>query len=65
MDYFFLGVVTNNVGKNPKAINETKNDIQEAFKDIKEDRNLCRTVCHGVLDTCEKCYKVDEEILST
>ena len=44
--------------KNPKTINKLKDYIHDAFKDIDEDRNLCRTVCQSVLDRCEKCFNV-------
>ena len=44
--------------KNPKTVNELKDYIQDAFKDIDEDRNSCRTVCQSVLDRCQKCYNV-------
>ena len=59
MDFFFGGVVKNKVyEKNPKTVNELKDYIQDAFKDIDEDRNLCRTVCQSVLDRCKQCYNV-------
>ena len=41
--------------KNPKTVNELKDYILNAFKEIDEDQNLCRTVCHSVLDRCEEC----------
>ena len=53
---FFGGVVKNQVyEKNPKTVNELKEYILDAFKEIDEDQNLCRTVCHSVLDRCEEC----------
>ena len=56
MDFFFWGVVKNNVyEKNPETINELKDYIHDAFKNIDEDRNLCRTMCQSVLDRCEEC----------
>ena len=59
MDFVFGVVVKNKVyEKNPKTINELKDYIHDAFKDIDEDRNLCRTVYHSVLDRCEECYNV-------
>ena len=52
----FGGVVKNKVyEKNPKTVNELKDYILNAFKEIDEDQNLCRTVCHSVLDRCEEC----------
>ena len=42
----------------PKTINELKDYIHDAFKDVDEDRNLCRTVCQNALDRCEECYNV-------
>ena len=55
-DFFFLGVVKNKVyEKNLKTVTELKDYILEAFKEINEDQNLCRTVCHSVLDKCEEC----------
>ena len=53
---FFGGVVKNKVyEKNPKTVNELKDYILDAFKEIDEDQNLCRTVCHSLLDRCEEC----------
>ena len=55
MGFFFGGVVKNKMyEKNPKTINESKDCLHEAFKDIDEDRYLCRTVCQSVLDRCEE-----------
>ena len=44
--------------KNPKTVDELKDYILDAFKEIDEDQNLCRTVCHSVLDRCEECWNV-------
>ena len=53
---FFEGVVKNKVyEKNPKTVNELKDYILNAFKENDEDQNMCRTVCHSVLDRCEEC----------
>ena len=60
MDFLFGDVVKNKVyEKNPKTINELKDYIHGAFRDIDEDRSLCRTVCQSVLGRCEECYIVD------
>ena len=64
MDFFFGGgggaVVKNKVHeKNRKTINELKDYIHNAFKDIDEDQNLCRTVCQSVLDSCEECCSAE------
>ena len=57
--FLFWGVVKNKVyEKNPKITNELKDYIHDAFKDIGEDCNLCRTVCQSVLARCEECYNV-------
>ena len=62
MDFFFGGVVKNKVyEKNPKTINESKDYIHDAFKDIEEDRSLCRTMCQSVLDRWEECSSVGGE----
>ena len=59
MDFFFWGVVKNKVyEKNPKTINELKDYIHDALREIDEDRNLCRTVCQSGLDRCEECCNV-------
>ena len=59
MDFFFWNVVKNKVyEKKPKTINKLKDYIHDAFKDINEDRNFCRTVCQNVLDRCGECYNV-------
>ena len=56
MDFFFWGVVKNKVyEKNPKTVHELTDYIHDAFREIDEDRNLCRTVCQSVLDRCEEC----------
>ena len=40
MDFFFGGVVRNKVyKKNPKAVNELKDYIYDAFREVDEDRN--------------------------
>ena len=53
---FFGGVVKNKVyEKNPKTVNELKDYILDAFKEIDENQNLCHTVYHSVLDRCEEC----------
>ena len=44
--------------KNPKTVNESKDYILDALREIDGDRNLCRTVCHSVLDRCEECCNV-------
>ena len=57
--FLFLGCCKNKVyEKIPKTINELKDYIRDAFKDIDEDRGLCRTVCQRVLDRCEECHNV-------
>ena len=59
MGFFFEGIVKNKVyEKNPKTLNELKDYIHDASKDFDEDRDLCRTVCQSVLDSCEECYNV-------
>jgi len=59
MDFFFWGVVKNKVyEKNPKTVHELTDYIHDAFREINEDRNLCRTVCQSVLDRCEECCNV-------
>ena len=40
--------------KNRKTVNELKDYILDAFREIDENRNLCLTVCHSVLDRCEE-----------
>ena len=53
MDFFFLGCCKNKVyKKNPKTVNELKDYsyIYDAFREVDEDRNQCRTVCQSVLD---------------
>ena len=44
--------------KNPKTVNELKDYIYDAFTEIVENGNLCRTVCQSVLDRCEECCNV-------
>ena len=58
MDFFLGGDVKNKVYKNPKTVNELKDYIHDAFREIDEDRNLCRTMCQSVLDRCEECCNV-------
>ncbi len=38
--------------------NKLTDYIHDAFREIDEDRNLCRTVCQSVLDRCEECCNV-------
>ena len=53
---FLGGIVKNKVyEKNPKTVDELKDYILDAFKEIDKDQNLCRTVCHSVLNRCEEC----------
>ena len=55
MDLFFWGVAKNKVyEKNPKTVNELKDYIYDAFREIDENQNLCCTVCQIVLDRLEE-----------
>ena len=55
MDFFSWDNVKNKVyEKNPKTVNELKECIYDAFREIDENRNLCHTVCQSVLDRCEE-----------
>ena len=65
MDFFFWGVVKKKMHeKNPKTVNEIKDYIYDAFREIDENRNLCRTMC-GVLWTGVKnVAMLAEDILS-
>ena len=57
---FFLSVVKNMLyERNHHTVNELKEYISDAFKEIDGDWNLCRTVCQGVLDRYEDCYRVE------
>ena len=57
--FFFLGVVKNKVHeKNPKTVNNLKDYICDAFREIDENRNLCRSVRQNVLGRCGKCCNV-------
>ena len=57
---FLGGVVKNTVyEKKPKTVNELKDYIHDAFTEIDEDQNLCRTVCHSVLERFEECCNVE------
>ena len=59
IDFFFCDVVKIKMyEKNPKTVNESKDYILDALREIDRDRNLCRTVCHSVLDRCEECCNV-------
>ena len=59
MDFFFWGVVKNKVyEKDPKTVNELKDYIHDAFREIDKNQNLCCTVCQNVLDRCEECCNV-------
>ena len=44
--------------KNPKTVNNLKDYICDAFREIDENRNLCRSVRQNVLDRCGKCCNV-------
>ena len=60
MDFFFGGVVKNNVyEKNPKTLDELKDYINGAFREIDEKNHLCRTVCQSVLEWCRVCCNVE------
>jgi len=60
MDFFFGGVVKKKVyEKNPKTVNQLRYYLHDDFREIDEDRNLCRTVCQSVLARCEECCNVD------
>ena len=59
IDFFFGGFEKNKVNeKNLKTVNELEDYIYDAFREIDENRNLCRTVCQSVLDRCEECCNV-------
>ena len=44
--------------KNSNTVNELKDYIYDAFREIDKNRNLCRTVCQSVLDKREECCNV-------
>ena len=59
MDFFFWGVVKNKVyEKNPTTVNQLKDYIYDAFREIHENQSLCHTVCQSVLDRFEECCNV-------
>ena len=59
MDYL-RGVVKNKFyERNPNTVNELKDYILEAFTEIDENRNLCRTLCQSVSDRYDDCCKVE------
>ena len=45
--------------RNPHTVAELKEYISEAFIEIDADRELCRAVCHSVLERFEECCIVD------
>ena len=45
--------------RNPHTVDELKEYISEAFIEIDADRDLCRAVCHSVLERFEECCIVD------
>ena len=60
MDFFFWGVVKNKVyERNPHTVDELKEYILEAFIEIDADQDLCRAVCHNVLERFEECCNVE------
>ena len=59
MDFFFWGVVKNNVyERKPQTVDEMKEFITDAFMDIYSDRKLFRTVCQSVSDRLDACCNV-------
>jgi hypothetical protein len=60
MDFIFWGVVKNKVGeRNPHTVDELKEYFSEAFFEIDTDADLCRAVCHSVLERVEECCIVE------
>ena len=60
MDFFFCGVVKNKFyERNPHTVDELKEYISEAFTEIDADSNLCRAVCHSVLERFKECCIVE------
>lgn len=60
MDFFFWGVVKDKVySMKPVTVPQLKNFINDAFEDIRSNRNLCRTVCESVKDRMQECINVE------
>ena len=63
---FFRGVVKNKVyEKNPKTVNQLKDYIYDAFREIHENQSLCRTMCRVFWTGLKNVAMLAEDILST
>ena len=45
--------------RNPHTVAELKEYISEAFIEIDADQDLCRAMCHNVLERFEECCNVE------
>ncbi|GFS45132.1 hypothetical protein TNIN_415131 [Trichonephila inaurata madagascariensis] len=60
MDFLFWLVVKDKVySRNPYTVYQSKNFIDDVFKNIRSNQNFCHTVCQSVADMLLECINTE------
>lgn len=60
--FFFWVVVKYKVySRKPVTVRQSKNFIDDTYKEFRSNYNLCRTVCESIGDTLQECINTEEK----